>query len=70
MTTETKTAGVEPEVLADVDALMRHLLEKTSVEPELLRRADERADRVIEGLRQRQVQIDVEKLLREARDDS
>jgi hypothetical protein len=70
MASEIKSTGVDPEVLADIDALMRHLSERTPVDPELSRRANKRADRVIDRLREKQVEIDIEKLLREVRDES
>ena len=68
MATETKTAGTDPEVLADIDALMRHTAEKTPVDPELFRRVNERADRLTEELR-RKPPIDIEKLLHDAREE-
>jgi hypothetical protein len=70
MATTSKPTGVDPEVLADIDALMRHLTEKTPVDPILARRAEERADQLTEQLRQKQVRIDIEKLLQDARDDT
>ena len=68
MATETKTAGADPEVLADIDALMRHAAEKTPVDPDLFRRVNERADRLTEELR-RKPPIDIEKLLHDAREE-
>ena len=68
MATETETAGTDPEVLADIDALMRHTAEKTPVDPDLFRRVNERADRLTEELR-RQPPIDIEKLLHDAREE-
>ena len=68
MATETKTAGIDPEVLADIDALMRHTTEKTPVDPELFRRVNERADRLTEELR-RTPAIDIEKLFHDAREE-
>jgi hypothetical protein len=58
--------GVDPEVLADLDILMRHLADKTPVDADVCRRVEERADRVIEELRQKDVVIDIEKLLQDA----
>jgi len=63
-----KTAAVAPEVLADIDALMRHTAEKTSVNPDLFRRVNERSDRLTEELRQKPP-IDIEKLLHDAREE-
>jgi hypothetical protein len=70
MNTETKTSGVDHAVLADLDSLMRHLADKTPVDPELSRRVEERADRVMEELRRKHEPIDVDKLLRDTRDES
>ena len=68
MATEMKTAGTDPEVLADIDALMRHTAEKTPVDPDLFRRVNERADRLTEELRHKP-SIDIEKLLHDAREE-
>jgi hypothetical protein len=70
MAAETKTAGADPEVLADLDRLMRNLADKTPPDRELCRRVEERADRVIEELREKHILIDIEKLLHDARDES
>lgn len=68
MATATKIAGTDPEVLADIDALMRHTAEKTPVDPDLFRRVNERADRLTGELR-RKLPIDIEKLLHDAREE-
>ena len=68
MATETKNPGVDQEVLADIEALTRHTIEKTPVEPELFRRVNERADRLTEELRSKPP-IDIEKLLHDAREE-
>jgi hypothetical protein len=70
MAAEMKTIGADPEVLADLDTLMRLLAENKPVDPELSRRVEERADRAIEKLRQRHIQIDIDKLLQDVRDES
>ena len=70
MSTQTKTTGVDDDVLDDLDSLMRHLADKTPVAPDLLRRVEERADRVTERLRQKQMEIDVEQLLCDSREES
>jgi hypothetical protein len=70
MSIETKTTSVDHAVLADLDSLMRHLADKTPVDPELYRRVEERADRVMEELRQKHDPIDVDKLLHDTRDES
>ena len=66
MATETTTTGVDPEVLADIDTLMRHLADNTPVDPELARRVRERSNRRTEELRKKPP-IDIEKLLRDSR---
>jgi hypothetical protein len=63
-------SGTDPAALADLDELMRRLAEKKPVDPDLSRRIEERADRAIEELRQNHVQIDIEKLLQDSRDES
>jgi hypothetical protein len=70
MATETKTTGADPTALADLDDLMRRLAEKKPVDPALSRRIEERADRSIEELRRSHVQIDIEKLLQDSRDET
>lgn len=70
MSTDIKTAGVDPEVLADVDAIMRHMAEGTPVNQELARRCEERGKQITERLRRENVQIDIEKLLRDAGEDA
>jgi hypothetical protein len=40
------------------------------MDPELVRRVEERADRVTEELRRRNVRIDIEQLIRDARDEA
>ena len=70
MAAVTKIAGADPEVLADLDCLMHSLADKTPLDRELCRRVEERADRLIEELRQKHVQIDIDKLLQDARDES
>jgi hypothetical protein len=69
MSTDTRTSGVDCDVLADLDRLMRHLTEKTPVDPELAQRVEERADRVIEELRRTHDPIDIDKLLHDTRDE-
>ena len=68
MATETKTAGVDPEFLADIDALMHHASDKTPVDPELSRRVCERSQRLTEQLRKKPP-IDIEKLIHDAREE-
>ena len=69
MATETETTGIDPQVMEDYRAVIKHLLDKTPLEPERARRIEERADRITERLRRENVDIDVVKLLREVRDE-
>ena len=48
---ETKPAGVDLQVLADLDAVMKQLIDCTPVDPETSRRIEERADRITEEIR-------------------
>ncbi len=65
MSIDINTSGVDPQVLADIDALTRHHMEGTAADPELVRRVRERAQRITQDLRRRNIEIDVEKLLRD-----
>ena len=47
-TTETDRAGVDLRVLADLDAVMKRIIDGTPVDPETSRRIEERADRITE----------------------
>lgn len=69
MVSETETTGIDPQVMEDLRAVVKHLMDKTPLEPELRRRVDERADRITERLRRENVDIDIVQLLREVRDD-
>jgi hypothetical protein len=65
-TAETKT--VDAQELADLQAVFDHAFVGTPVDPEILRRVDERADRITEEIRQIHGNIDVAKLIRDDRD--
>jgi hypothetical protein len=69
MITETQTTPIDPDVLEDLRAVIQHLQDKTPMDPELVRRVEERADRVTERLRRENVEIDIEQILREVRDE-
>jgi hypothetical protein len=70
MSTPELNSGVNSQALADLDAIMMHLADKTPVNPELSRRVEERADRAIAELRNKRVHIDIEQLIQDARDDA
>ena len=48
---ETKPAGIDLQVLADLDAVMKRIIDGTPVDLETSRRIEERADRITEELR-------------------
>ncbi len=50
-TAETQPAGTDPQVLADLDAVMKRVIDGTPVDPETSRRIEERADRITEEIR-------------------
>ena len=50
-TAETNPAGIDPQVLADLDAVMKRISDGTPVDPETSRRIEERADRITEEIR-------------------
>jgi hypothetical protein len=50
-TAETKSAGIDLQVLADLDAVMKRIIDGTPVDPETSRRIEERADRITEEIR-------------------
>jgi hypothetical protein len=70
MATETQTTDIDSAVLDDLRAVIKHIQDKTPLNPELYRRVKERGARITERLRQDNIDIDVVKLLREARDES
>ena len=50
-TAETLPAGIDQQVLADLDAVMKRIIDGTPVDPETSRRIEERADRITEEIR-------------------
>ena len=50
-TAETEPAGIDLQVLADLDAVMKRIIDGTPVDPETSRRIEERADRITEEIR-------------------
>ena len=51
-TSETKTAGIHPQVLADLDAVMERITTGKPLDRETSRRIRERAQRITEEIRQ------------------
>ena len=70
MTNEHDNTGSDPQARDDYQAVMRHVAEGTPVEPELARRVRERAERITEEIRREHGEIDVVKLLHDAREDT
>jgi hypothetical protein len=48
---ETEPAGIDLQVLADLDAVMKRIIDGTPIDPETSRRIEERADRITEEIR-------------------
>jgi hypothetical protein len=48
---ETKAVGIDRQVLTDLDAVMKQIIDGTPVDPETSRRIEERADRITEEIR-------------------
>lgn len=51
MSTLFQANGVDQQVNADLDAMMKNIIDGTPLDPETSRRIDERADRITEKLR-------------------
>jgi len=66
----TKNAAVASEALADLEAVIQHLMAGTPVDPDLKRRVEERADRITEDIHRKHGDINVDRLLRDARDET
>jgi hypothetical protein len=49
--TEVKPGVIDPQVLADLEAVMKAIIDGTTVDPETSRRIEERADRITEEIR-------------------
>jgi hypothetical protein len=68
ITSETKTVGTDPQVLADLDAVMKRIATAGPVDPELSRRIRERAERITEQLGQEHGKLDIAvQVIRETR---
>lgn len=50
-TAESEPAGIDPQVLADLNAVMKRFIDGTPIDLETSRRIEERADRITEELR-------------------
>jgi hypothetical protein len=68
-TTQTEIERLDPYLQADSEAVRRHVIDGTPIDPEVARRVDERADRITEEIRRLHGEIDIQKLLSEAREE-
>ena len=68
-TAETEPAGIDPQVLADLDAVMKRIIDGTPVDPETSRRIEERADRITEEIRRTRGVMDDDRFERLLHDD-
>jgi hypothetical protein len=50
-TAETTPTDIDLQVMADLDAVMKRIIDGTPVDPETSRRIEERADRITEEIR-------------------
>ena len=50
-TAKTEPAGIDLQVLADLDAVIKRIIDGTPVDAETSRRIEERADRITEEIR-------------------
>jgi hypothetical protein len=48
---ETTSSAIGKQVLADLDAVMKHIIDGTPVDAETSRRIEERADRITDEIR-------------------
>ena len=60
-TAETEAAGIDPQVLADLNAVMKRIIDGTPVDPETSRRIEERADRITDDIRRTRGVMDDER---------
>jgi hypothetical protein len=57
-TAEHQPTGIDPQVLADLDAVLKRILDGTPVDSETSRRIEERAARITEEIRRTHGVID------------
>ncbi len=62
--------AVDPEELADSQAVLEHMLHKTPLDPQVYKRVQERAARITEELRKKHGTLNIAvELIREAREE-
>lgn len=68
---QTIAAGSDPQVLADLDAVMQRLATGKPLDPAASRRIRERAERITEEIRRQHGELDIAvQLIRETRDEA
>ena len=68
---ETKTSDTDPQVLADLDAVMARITTGKPLDPESSRRIRERAEQITQEIRQKHGELDIAvQLIRETRDET
>jgi hypothetical protein len=70
MSTDVESTRIDPQVLADLDAVMRRIIDGTPVDPEIARRIRERAERATEETYRAHGDVDVNQLLHDSRNDA
>lgn len=70
-TSQSKTAGTDLQVLADLDAVIERISTGKPLDPESSQRIRQRAELVTEQIRQKHGELDIAvKLIREIRDEA
>ena len=68
-TAKTHPARIDLQVLVDLDAVMKRIIDGTPVDPETSRRIEERADRITEEIRRTRGVMDDARFLALLHDD-
>ncbi len=68
-TAETESFGIDPQVLADLDAVMKRMIDGTPVDPGTSRRIEERAGRITNEIRLTRGVIDDDRFQKLLHDD-
>ena len=68
-TAENQLAGTDPQVLADLDAVMKRIIDGTPADPETARRIEQRGNRITEEIYRTHRLIDDETFQRLLDDD-
>lgn len=68
MSDETNHASVDPQERADHEAVMRHVIDGTPLDPEVARRVDERAKQIADEVYRIHGDVDIDQLLHDSDD--